>query len=81
MTRGRLDGRARLPRRFVAAEISDGDVRPEIQTVAQVSGKSVAEVLAALKNAGQRTLPGGGACQSAANISNLRMLCRWAFAE
>ncbi|HYB41286.1 MAG TPA: cyclic dehypoxanthinyl futalosine synthase [Candidatus Methylomirabilis sp.] len=33
----------------------------EIQTVAQVSGKSVGDVLALLKDAGQSTLPGGGA--------------------
>jgi len=33
----------------------------EIQTVAQVSGLSMPEVLAALKAAGQTTLPGGGA--------------------
>ncbi|MBV9079879.1 MAG: dehypoxanthine futalosine cyclase [Elusimicrobia bacterium] len=33
----------------------------EIQTMAQVSGTSVAAVLASLKEAGQTTLPGGGA--------------------
>ncbi len=33
----------------------------EIRTMADVSGKSVPEVLAALKGAGQTTLPGGGA--------------------
>jgi cyclic dehypoxanthinyl futalosine synthase len=33
----------------------------EIQTMAQVSGKSVAEVIALLKEAGQTSLPGGGA--------------------
>ncbi len=33
----------------------------EIRTMAEVSGRSVAEVLAALKEAGQSTLPGGGA--------------------
>jgi len=33
----------------------------EIQTVAGVAGKSVAEVIALLKDAGQTTLPGGGA--------------------
>jgi cyclic dehypoxanthinyl futalosine synthase len=33
----------------------------EIQTVAQVSGMPFTEVLDRLKNAGQRTLPGGGA--------------------
>ncbi len=33
----------------------------EIQTMAQVSGKTVEEVLRALWEAGQRTLPGGGA--------------------
>jgi cyclic dehypoxanthinyl futalosine synthase len=33
----------------------------EIQTMAQASGKSVAEVLGLLKEAGQSTLPGGGA--------------------
>jgi len=33
----------------------------EIQTVAGVAGKSVAEVIALLKGAGQTTLPGGGA--------------------
>jgi cyclic dehypoxanthinyl futalosine synthase len=33
----------------------------EIQTMAQVSQKSIEEVLAALWDAGQRTLPGGGA--------------------
>jgi cyclic dehypoxanthinyl futalosine synthase len=33
----------------------------EIQTVAQVAGRPVAEVLALLKEAGQSTLPGGGA--------------------
>lgn len=33
----------------------------EIQTIAQVAGKSVAEVVALLKEAGQTTLPGGGA--------------------
>src|SRR5881628_2512148 len=33
----------------------------EIQTVAQVSGKPVAEVLTLLKESGQTTLPGGGA--------------------
>jgi cyclic dehypoxanthinyl futalosine synthase len=33
----------------------------EIQTVAEVAGRSVGEVLALLKEAGQSTLPGGGA--------------------
>jgi cyclic dehypoxanthinyl futalosine synthase len=33
----------------------------ELQTVAQVSGKPVAEIIALLKEAGQTTLPGGGA--------------------
>jgi cyclic dehypoxanthinyl futalosine synthase len=33
----------------------------EIQTMAQVSGLPVSEILARLKEAGQRTLPGGGA--------------------
>jgi cyclic dehypoxanthinyl futalosine synthase len=33
----------------------------EIRTMAEASGKSVPEVLAALKTAGQTTLPGGGA--------------------
>ncbi len=34
---------------------------PEIQVMARVSGKSLREVLQALYDAGQRTLPGGGA--------------------
>jgi cyclic dehypoxanthinyl futalosine synthase len=33
----------------------------EIQTMAQVAGRSVADVLRALRDAGQSTLPGGGA--------------------
>lgn len=33
---------------------------PEIMKMTQVSGKSIAEAISALKSAGQRTLPGGG---------------------
>jgi cyclic dehypoxanthinyl futalosine synthase len=33
----------------------------EIRTISDVSGKSVSEILALLKDAGQRSLPGGGA--------------------
>jgi cyclic dehypoxanthinyl futalosine synthase len=33
---------------------------PEIMKMCQVSGKSIAEVIAALRVAGQRTMPGGG---------------------
>lgn len=33
---------------------------PEIMKMCQVSGKSIADVIAALRGAGQRTMPGGG---------------------
>jgi cyclic dehypoxanthinyl futalosine synthase len=33
---------------------------PEIMKMCQVSGKSIADVIAALRTAGQRTMPGGG---------------------